>query len=313
MGLKLGYLLPTRENIMQDRPSGRLLVDAAKRAHTLGFDSVWAGDSLLARPRHDPLTLLAAVAGAVPDIELGTAVLLPALRNPVVLAQQLATIDQVSEGRLIVGAGIAADTPPVRAEFQAAGVPFEGRVGRMMEGFRLCKALWRGEPVEWSGRWQVESSTLAPVPYREGGPPIWIGTGVNDGIERTAKNFDGWFPIGPNPETFAQRKQFFMDKAHEAGRANAQLTTAIYLTVAVMDDAEAADAAINTYLENYYSVPAKAMRSFQACFGGPLEQVLAFIHSYIDAGADHVVLRLVGDHEQTMSKLSAHRQALDKT
>ena len=73
----------------------------------IGIDSIWVGDSLLARPRHDPLTLLAAVAAAVPDVGLGTAVLLPALRNPVVLAQQLATIDQISEGRLIIGAGIA--------------------------------------------------------------------------------------------------------------------------------------------------------------------------------------------------------------
>ena len=69
MKLKLGYLPPTRENVMQNRPSGRLLLDAARGAQDLGFDSVWAGDSLLAKPRHDPLTLLAAVAGAVTDVE----------------------------------------------------------------------------------------------------------------------------------------------------------------------------------------------------------------------------------------------------
>ena len=80
--------------------------------------------------------------GAIPGIEVGTAVLLPALRNPVVLAQQLATVDQLAEGRLIVGAGIAPDTPGVRAEFAAAGVPFDGRVGRYMEGVRLCRELW---------------------------------------------------------------------------------------------------------------------------------------------------------------------------
>ena len=78
MTLKLGYLLPTRENVMRGQPSGRVLLDAARRAAGLGFDSVWAGDSLLARPRHDPLTLLAAVAGAVPEVQVGTAVLLPA-------------------------------------------------------------------------------------------------------------------------------------------------------------------------------------------------------------------------------------------
>ncbi|MGK0226752.1 MAG: alkanesulfonate monooxygenase SsuD, partial [Thermoproteota archaeon] len=95
MSTKIGYLLPTRENIMTGDPQTGSLLDAARRAQSLGFDSIWVGDSLLARPRHDPLTLLAAVAAAVPDVELGPAVLLPALRNPVLLAHQLATLDQL--------------------------------------------------------------------------------------------------------------------------------------------------------------------------------------------------------------------------
>ncbi len=168
MTVELGYLLPTRENIMQGKPAVRPMLDAAGRAADLGIDSIWVGDSLLARPRHDPLTLLAAVGAAVPGVTLGTAVLLPALRNPVLLAHQLATIDQISEGRLVVGAGIAGDVANIRAEFTAAGVPFDGRVGRMMEGFRLCRALWSGEPVTWDGRWHP--SPTAPVVHRSGSP-----------------------------------------------------------------------------------------------------------------------------------------------
>jgi alkanesulfonate monooxygenase SsuD/methylene tetrahydromethanopterin reductase-like flavin-dependent oxidoreductase (luciferase family) len=99
MQLKLGYLLPTREQIMEGLPGAAPLLSLAERAETLGYDSVWVGDSLLARPRHEPLTLLAGVAGRTRRIELGTAVLLPALRNPVVLAHIVATLDQVSEGR----------------------------------------------------------------------------------------------------------------------------------------------------------------------------------------------------------------------
>src|SRR5277367_7091657 len=144
---KLGYLLPTREQIMEGRPDTTSLLALAAHAEALGYDSVWVGDSLLARPRHDPLTLLAGVAGRVPRVALGTAVLLPALRNPVVLAHQIATLDQLAEGRLILDVGFAADVPNIRAEFAAAGVPFEHRIGRMMEGLRLCRALWSGEPV----------------------------------------------------------------------------------------------------------------------------------------------------------------------
>ena len=154
---KLGYLLPTREQIMEGRADDRRRCwTLPTRAEALGYDSVWVGDSLLARPRHEPLTLLAGVAGRVPRVALGTAVLLPALRNPVLLAHQVATLDQVSEGRFILGVGIARDVPNIRAEFAAAGVPFEKRVGRMMEGLRLCRALWSGEPVDWDGRWPVQ-------------------------------------------------------------------------------------------------------------------------------------------------------------
>ncbi len=306
--VKVGYLLPTRENIMEGRHEARPFLDQAKRAVDLGFDSVWVGDSLTARPRHDPLTLLAGVAAAVPGVELGTAVLLPALRNPVVLAQQLATIDQLSEGRLIVGVGIAGDNVSLRREFTAAGVPFDGRVGRLLEGVRLCRALWRGESVDWDGRWRVEDATLAPVPYRspgrEDGPPIWLAAGVTAGVERAAKHFDGWFPIGPSADSFGELNQQYLTAAAASGRS---ATSAIYLTVAVNEDGDHGMDRIDGYLERYYGVPGPAMRQRQACHAGPLDSVIEFINGFIAGGADHVVLRLVGDHEATLAAISNRR------
>src|SRR5882762_8293914 len=147
MPVRIGYLLPTREQVMEGRPEAAPLLALAERAEELGFDSIWVGDSILARPRHEPLTLLAAVAARTRRAELGTAVLLPALRNPVVLAQQVATLDRIAEGRVILGVGIASDVPNIRAEFEAAGVPFEKRIGRLVEGMALCRALWTGKPV----------------------------------------------------------------------------------------------------------------------------------------------------------------------
>lgn len=310
MSAKIGYLLPTRENVMSGDPATGSLLDAARFAQGLGFDSIWVGDSLLARPRHDPLTLLAAVAATVPDVELGPAVLLPALRNPVVLAHQLATIDQISEGRLRLGVGIAGDTPAIRAEFAAAGVPFEGRVGRLMEGLRLAQRLWSGERVSWDGRWQVDQGVLAPVPHTTSGPPIWLAAGADVGIERAARHYDGWFPIGPDVETFGRRHDLFVDAAQQAGRDPSSLTTAIYLTIAIDDDAEAANTAIDQYLHAYYGAPPSLMRSFQACCGGTLDDVLTFVRGYIAAGADHVVLRLVGDHDTMLHDLAQRRDEL---
>ena len=104
---------------MEGRPEAEPLLGLAERAENLGYDSVWIGDSLLARPRHEPITLLAGVAGRTKRVKLGTAVLLPALRNPVLLAHSVATLDQVSQGRVILGIGIATDVPNIRAEFRS--------------------------------------------------------------------------------------------------------------------------------------------------------------------------------------------------
>jgi len=310
MTVKLGYLLPTREQIMRGDHGADALLTLARKAADLGFDSLWAGDSLLARPRHDPITLLAGIATAVSNVQLGTAVLLPMLRNPVVLAQQLATVDQLSEGRLIIGTGIAADMPSVRAEFQAAGVPFEKRVGRLLEGFQLMRALWAGEPVEWKGRWNFSAPAgLAPKPLQPGGPPVWLASGVEPGIARAARHFEGWFPIGPDPETFRKRNDYYRNCVKEEGASKA--TTAIYLTVCLDDDGDAADAAIDAYLTEYYGAPPEAIRSFTACCGGSTEDVMAIMKDYVDAGAEHLVLRLVGDHESSMAKLAHHRHLLD--
>lgn len=301
---KIGYVLPTRENIMAGKPAALPLIALAERAQSLGYDSIWIGDSLLARPRHDPITLLAGVAARTRRMALGTAVLLPALRNPVVLAHQIATLDQIAEGRIILGVGIAADVPNIRAEFEAAGVPFEKRVGRMLEGLQLCRALWTGKPVDWDGRWKVRGGVIGPVPYRPGGPPIWIGGGAPANIERVGKDYDGWFPTATQPEKFADFWRQIGQVAHKAGRDPAALTGAVYLTVAIDDDVARANQATDQFLEQYYGVKAAIMRKLTLCYAGPRSGVSEWLGRYVAAGASHLVLRFVGHHERHLEVLS---------
>jgi probable F420-dependent oxidoreductase len=310
MTLRIGYLLPTRERVMEGRPEAMPLLALAERAEGLGFDSIWVGDSLLARPRHDPLTLLGAVAARTKKAGLGTAVLLPALRNPVVLAQQIATLDQVSEGRTILGVGIASDNPPIRAEFVAAGVPFEKRVGRMLEGLRLCRELWTGQPVSWNGRWVVEDSVLGPVPHRAGGPPIWIGGMVRAARERVGRFFDGWFPNAPDAKGWGAQWREIQDIARDAGRDPAALTGAIYLTLTIDEDAGRADQRMNGFMAHYYGQPAAAMRGRQANYAGPAAGAGEWLKGYVDEGASHLVLRFAGDAERNMDTIARLRGEL---
>ncbi|MBM3489636.1 MAG: LLM class flavin-dependent oxidoreductase [Alphaproteobacteria bacterium] len=307
---KLGYLLPTREQIMEGRPAAAPLLRLAERAEALGYDSVWAGDSLLARPRHDPVTLLAAAAARTRRVTLGTAVLLPALRNPVVLAHQLATLDQIAEGRLILGVGIATDVPNIRAEFAAAGVPFEKRVGRLLEGLRLTRLLWQGKPVDWDGRWLVRGGILGPTPHRPGGPPIWIGGSVQAARTRAARHFDGWFPTGPDAGTWGTQWAEVQAMAREAGRDPAGIAGAIYLTLAIDDDSARAEARIDAFLKAYYGQRPDLLRQRQACFGGAPGQAAEWVNGYAEAGATHLVLRFAGEHERHLELVAELRRQL---
>jgi alkanesulfonate monooxygenase SsuD/methylene tetrahydromethanopterin reductase-like flavin-dependent oxidoreductase (luciferase family) len=295
---KLGYLLPTRERVMEGRHETGPLLALAEKAEAMGYDSIWVGDSLTARPRHEPLALLAAVAVRTKKAELGTAVLLPALRNPVLLAHQVATLDRLCEGRLIVGIGIAADTPAIRRDFEAAGVPFDQRVARMNEAMRLCRALWAGQPVDWDKRWTVKQGTVGPTPHRPGGPPIWYGGGLPEGRARTGRLYDGWFPSQPKPEEYAAHLQDVRCAARAAGRDPAAITAAIYLILSIDDDTARAEARMNDYLAQYYGMPAATTRARERCFAGTEAAASAWIKSYADAGATHIMLRFAGDNER---------------
>ena len=294
MAVELGVLIPTREAIMSGRPETAPLLAMAERAEAAGFDSVWIGDSLTARPRHEPLTLLAAVAARTRRVRLGTAVLLPALRNPVVLAHVVGTLDRVAEGRVILGMGIAADTPPIRREFAAADVPWERRVGRFLETLAICRALWSRDHVSFSGKhFTLEDVTMEPKPHRAGGPPIWIG-GSGPTALREAANFDAWFPTGPHVEFFAEHFPRIQAAARAAGRSPDAVTGAVYVTVALDPDAAAAEQRLNGFLESYYAAPASALRGRQACYAGPMEECATWLQRWIDAGARHLMLRFAG-------------------
>jgi len=301
--------LPTREQVMAGRPEAAPLLALAERAADLGFDSIWAGDSLLARPRHDPITLLAAVGARVARVELGTAVLLPALRNPVVLAQQVATLDQICEGRVILGVGIASDLPNIRAEFAAAGVPFEKRVGRLLEGVHLCRELWTGKAVSWNGRWKVEG-VLAPTPHRPGGPPLWIAGSLPASLERAGRHFDGWLPNGQDAKAWGEQWAQIKAIARQAGRDPAQLTGGMYLTAAVDENRARADERLNAYMQQYYGQPAAVMRARQMSYAGPAAGFAEWLAGYVAVGVHHIVVRFAGEHERHLRTLANMRAQL---
>jgi probable F420-dependent oxidoreductase len=294
MPVEVGVLIPTRESIMSGRPETGPLLAMAERAEAAGFDSVWIGDSITARPRHEPLTLMAAIAARTRRVRLGTGVLLPAMRNPVVLAHLVATVDRVAEGRVILGVGIAADSPAIRKEFAACGVPWERRVGRFLETLEICRALWRRDGVSFAGKhFTLEGATVEPKPHRAGGPPIWIGGGGPTAL-REAARFDAWFPTGPSAQFFAEHFPRIRAAARAAGRAPDAVTGAAYVTLALDPSKAAAEQRLHQFLETYYAAPAATLMARQACYAGPIEGCAEWLRRWIDAGVSHLALRFAG-------------------
>jgi alkanesulfonate monooxygenase SsuD/methylene tetrahydromethanopterin reductase-like flavin-dependent oxidoreductase (luciferase family) len=189
--MKIGPFLPARESLLTCALLADV-VDFAERAENAGFDSVWTGHSLLATPIPEPLTLLGAVSARTSRVTIGTAALLPVLSHPVTLAHSLATLDQLAGGRLVLALGSGFGLQVNRAEFAAVGARFDQRVGRLVETAAIWRRLWTGDKVGFTGRyWTFEDVTVAPVPARTGGPPLWLATTTEAGASRTGENFDG--------------------------------------------------------------------------------------------------------------------------
>ena len=172
-----------------------------------GFRSVAPGSHQGVLPEHygrwmDPFVVLAAVAGATSRIKLGTGVCLPVQRNVLVLAKEIATLDVLSGGRLVVGVGAGW----IREECEAAGIPFGQRWTRLRESVEAMRILWREAEASYEGE-MVSFPPLRcePKPVQAGGPPILLGAGgaALGGnprvIERVARTYDGWFPVAGDP------------------------------------------------------------------------------------------------------------------
>lgn len=288
-----GYLLPTREIVMsQAVPDCSQIVQLAERAETVGFGSVWVGDSVLARPRLEPLTTLASVAARTERVGLGTAVLLPALRHPVVLANELANLDLLAKGRLILGLGIAAKNPLVEREFTACGVDFRHRIGIFEESVTIMKRLWAEEEVTFHGRhFRLNGVCPGLRPQQEPGIPIWLAGSVDNSFRRVLRLGDGWFPLPLSPEVFARNWQRLEALGKETGRETHELARAVYMTVNVNDDVFQADKEVRAFIEGYYGVPYEKMAAVQPACAGPATRCIEWVQAFIERGAQTIVVR----------------------
>jgi probable F420-dependent oxidoreductase len=220
-------------------PRGDDLREFVVQIDSLGFDSVWLGDHVVLpgttnssypyQWRFDDsvkelfpnknfleaLALTGFIAGVSPRLEIGLGVLVLPIRNAVVLAKELATLDQVSGGRVIVGTGAGW----LGEEFDAVGVKFSERGPRYEETIAVLKSLWGPQPASFSGRfYDFKDMHCEPLPATPSGPPLWVGGHSAVALRRCADFGTGWHAVELSPQEFARHNRRLDELLRERGR-----------------------------------------------------------------------------------------------
>lgn len=247
--------MPSREVVL-GLTEAENVVATAPLAEKLGFDSVWVGDSLLTKPRLDPLTTLAAAAMKTTKVKLGTAVLLAALRNPFLLAQQWATLDRIAKGRTIMGVGIGGGRYTrelFEKEFAACGIKFSQRMKVMEETIEILKQLWSKDHVNYNGKFlNAIDVSLNPKPFKD--PcPIWISCSATEVcLRRVSRLADGWIANILHPEEFGQSWQKIRTYSKEHGRSKPP-EPVFYMYLNLAEDRDKAWKGADDFLAAYYN------------------------------------------------------------
>ncbi len=280
---QIGIALPNLPGITPP-----LVPEFARRIEAGGFAGVWSLDRLVYE-NPDPVTALAACAAVTSRVRLGTSVLLLPLHPPVVLAKQLATIDLLSNGRLILGVGIGGRPD----DFSAASVPMARRGSRAAEAIQIMKQVWAGEPIRHRGtHFTIECGPVAPLPVQRPHPPIWMGGIQEPALRRIARIADGFIGTGgAGPDGFRKTLQRVLQLRREAGRSDAAFPSGCLAYFNLRDDPERAKREAMGTLTRYYGPQFTTwFDPERALVYGPPEEFARRTQGYLDTGVDHLIL-----------------------
>lgn len=265
--------------------TGQMVMDAARRAETLGLDGLIAGDHVTFHGYgNDGLLTLTAMAAATETIELKTGVYLLPLRHPVPVALQAAQLDQLSMGRLVLGVGIGGEDPH---EYWSCGVDPSTRGARANEALQILKKLWTEDNVTFTGRhFQIEDVTVYPKPFRP--IPIFVGGRSDAALRRAGRYGDGYTGIWQSLDRFREAGEQVAAAAAAAGRDPSGLELGMQFWTTVADSRDEARAQVSAGMESMYRLPFERFERYTPF--GTAREVAEFIVPYAEAGARHVNL-----------------------
>ena len=283
-----------------DQPVNMQLIrDFVQKAETLGFDSLWVQESIIGDvPILEPLSLLNYVAALTSRLRLGTSVMLLVLRNPVQLAKSLASLDQMSQGRLTVGIGIGGHVP--EAIF---GLPSARRIRRFVEALQVMKALWTESRATVSGTfWQFDKVPMQPKPMQQPHPPVWFGARQEPALRRAVEHGDGFMGAGSSSTAdFIQQYDILQRCLDQAQRDPATFAISKRVYLAIDTDRERAERRLRQWFGVRYKNAEMAAR---VCVWGSRDECLDKLGALVKAGAQHLMLNPVFDEMEHLERLA---------
>jgi probable F420-dependent oxidoreductase len=274
---------------------------AVQTAEALGYDSVWVGDHVL-WPAFwpEPLVLLSAAAAVTERIDLGTGVLLAALRRAAPLAKQTATLQWLSGGRFRLGVGAGGEYAP---EFEASGVPLGRRGRRLDETLEAVRALWSGEPVTMRNEALVADGVVLDV-VPEPAIPLWVGGRSEAAQHRAARFGDAWMPFVISPERFSEGWARVREAAERRGRDPDAIVPAVQLWGQCDDDLAEALGTIAARIEATYRTPFDRFERYTVY--GDASMWVERLEAYADAGVRHFnIVFAGGDRLSQLAQVAA--------
>jgi probable F420-dependent oxidoreductase len=287
--VRIGVSLP---NVGLDHGK-EMVLPVAEAAERLGFDSAWvahhvtlpyerasrypyghSGTEVAMSPGMqwlDPLVTLSMVGAGTERVRLGTSVLVLPYRNPVNLAAEVAALDVLSDGRVLLGVGAGW----MQEEFRALGIDPAERGARTDEHIEVLRTLWSEDPASFNGRFtQFEGIVLATTPRTEGGPPVWVGGNTEVALRRAVRLGDGWHGFEVYPEDMPGVRERLQRAGDELGRDPAALTLSVVRGL------------IPPGREEESFIPERRM------LGGSGQQIVDELGRYAEQGVELVVIQV---------------------
>ncbi len=294
----------------------------AQGAESMGFDALWVHDfigwteyqdqhhvscgsveAVEAAPAgyrpvfFESITNLAYLAGITSTIKLGVAVLCLPFRNPIITAKQVACIDVLSGGRLILGIGVGAASVTHNVDFEVLGVPRNDKYSRTRDYFRAMREIWTSDKPSYTGKFvSFPETEINPKPIQKPFPPIWVGGGGPKSVEIAAEYATGWLPPWVTPSEYPDRIKGLREAARQKGRGDVDFTIATEVYVCVgktREDAWNKARKTLSVLPQGFAEDATPQAIEASGLVGSTKEIREKLEVYVEAGVTHYEMKFV--------------------